>query len=184
MLLPMTPDLLDEHGRPTPATTFLLVHRALRRDLVLLRAAAAAASEPDDGQVGWVLERWGVFRRVLTDHHRSEDERLFPALRAAEPGLGPVLAVLDAEHAGLDAALDRAEAALDALPAGAGEAAAEIAVLARDLDAHLAREEEHLVPVMLRGGGGPPAGGGGPDEAVRRWVAEGLEPAVVAALTR
>lgn len=90
----MSPDLLDPRGRPTPVTTFLLVHRALRRDLVLLRVAAAAAAEPDEGQVGWVQERWRLFRRAVTEHHHAEDERLFPALRAADPGLAPVLAAL------------------------------------------------------------------------------------------
>lgn len=168
-------------GHPTPATPFLLVHRALRRDLVLLRAAAGAAVEPDAGQVGWVQQRWRTFRAVLDDHHAAEDDRLFPALRTAAPGLAPVLDVLDAQHAGLDALLDRVGAAVTALP-GDGAVAA-LDELACVLVPHLDLEEEHLVPVMLRTAAGPPAGGGGgPDDAVMRWVAEGLDEDVLAAL--
>lgn len=176
----MAHDLLDDTGRATPATTFLLVHRALRRDLVLLRVAAAAAAEPDDGQVGWVQERWRLFRRALTDHHHAEDERLFPALRSAEPGLAPVLAVLDAQHTALDTALDRTEAALAGLPDGAAAAAAAVAELAADLDAHLALEEEHLVAVMLRARTAPDARTAPVD--LLRWTTEGAPPAVLAAL--
>ncbi len=178
--------MLLDAGRPTPATTFLLVHRALRRDLVLLRSAARAAVEPDVGQVGWVRERWRTFRAVLDDHHAAEDARLFPALRAAEPSLAAVLDELDAQHAGLDALLDRVGAAVDALPADG--AAAALDELAAVLVPHLDLEEEHLVPVMLRTAAGPPPSGSSPsraragDPAVHRWVAEGLDAELLAAL--
>jgi hypothetical protein len=175
--------MLLADGRPTPATTFLLVHRALRRDLVLLRAAARTAAEPDAGQVGWVRQRWQLFRAILDDHHAAEDRRLFPALRAAEPALAPVLDELDAQHAGLDAVLDRAEDAVDGLPGTAGRAVVALGELASVLVPHLALEEEHLVPVMLRAPLGPPPGDGArPDDAVRRWVGEGLDEDVLAAL--
>lgn len=177
MTLRPTPPLLDADGRTTPATAFLLVHRGLRRDLDLLAALAGS------GDRAALAERWQLFGRVLHDHHTAEDERLFPALGAAEPALAPVLAELDAQHAALGDALARVAAAL----AGADDAALRRALsgLSRDLDAHLRLEEEHLVPVMLRGGTGPrpqDARRAAGDPQLLRWIREGLDDAALWAL--
>lgn len=191
----MTPPLLDDRGRPTAATTFLLVHRALRRDSGRFPSAVRSLAYGEVDRAGRTAERWRTFRGVLDDHHRAEDTRLFPALLAAESGLTGVLVELGEQHAGLDDLLDRAEASLDVLAARGVDAVARetsvevMAGLARHLEDHLALEEEHLVPVMLRDPA-PFRPSPGPsrqqsarvDDQALAWLAEDLDPVTLAVL--
>ncbi len=177
------PPLLDAAGRPTPATTFLLVHRALRRDLARFGPALRAA-RGDAEQRARVVGHWRDVEAALDAHHAQEDAALFPALLEAEPSLAPVLAQLDSQHAALDAALAGLRTAFEA---GDDTAAADaLDELANDLDGHLALEEEHLVPVMLAGAGvlrGPGRRDAGPDPRwLAAWAAEGLDARTSAAV--
>lgn len=188
--MPMTLTLLAADGAPTSATNFLLVHRGLRRDLARFPLAVRNLSPGDSAQARLVVDHWQRVRGVLDEHHAAEDERLFPALLAAEPALAEVLAVLDGQHAALDGALAAIESALAELPgAGAARAADLLAAFAADLDGHLALEEEHLVPVMLRaagqsGGAGRGAGFGEGRAWALAWATEGLDAGTLAAVLR
>lgn len=194
----MTPTLLGPDRSPTSATNFLLVHRALRRDLARFPQAVRHLPAHDGAQARRIVDHWRLVRGALDAHHAAEDERLFPALLASEPALADVLAVLDGQHAALDGALAAIESALAELPGLAGPRAAELlAAFAADLASHLALEEEHLVPVMLRSpgpGGGPGGGmsggaersnGAGADQGwLLAWGAEGLDDATLTAVLR
>lgn len=93
--------------------------------------------------------------RLLTVHHTLEDTGMFPSLRRAEPGLGPVLDRLQEEHGaihGLIEHLDRALVALVGGPGGLDGLAVAVDRLTDALLSHLAYEEGELVGPLSRVG--------------------------------
>ncbi|MER5334274.1 nitroreductase/quinone reductase family protein [Micromonospora sp. NPDC002717] len=122
-----------------------LVHDAFRRELALIR------DEVDRSGPGL-----GAQLRVncltvcqgLHHHHTNEDDGMFAALDGQRPDLAPTLARLREEHqriAALVARLQQVVGAPDADPAGVRR---EVARLTVELEAHLAYEEEQLIPVL------------------------------------
>src|SRR5207237_1475753 len=91
---------------------------------------------------------WAMFQHQLHVHHTSEDEALWPPLRAAVPTAGE-LAVLDAmerEHAVIEPSLERVD---ESLMAGDADAVGRaIALLATDLNDHMAHEESSALPLV------------------------------------
>ena len=85
---------------------------------------------------------------------------LFPALRRANPGLGPVVDKLEADHQQVSVLLEEVEAAAGNL-AGAETAetrqrlTAALEALSTDLLAHLAYEEENVADTMRTMNGWP-----------------------------
>ncbi len=83
-----------------PADTRMMgiVHGALRRDLERARQVAGTAPYPTGRQrealgrhVVWLMD-------FLHAHHTGEDEGLWPAVRAKNPAVQPLLASLEADH--------------------------------------------------------------------------------------
>jgi alkanesulfonate monooxygenase SsuD/methylene tetrahydromethanopterin reductase-like flavin-dependent oxidoreductase (luciferase family) len=95
---------------------------------------------------------------VIDHHHRLEDDGIFPHLRAAEPGLDPVILRLTAEHRVIHEVLGAVDRALvDLIRAGdvpADHAALQVAVdgLTDTLNSHFAYEEEQIVEPLARFG--------------------------------
>jgi iron-sulfur cluster repair protein YtfE (RIC family) len=92
--------------------------------------------------------------RVVHTHHGLEDVTLFPALREANPALGPIVDKLQADHRQVSTLLDQVEAAANALVTQEAVSTREQLVhtfnnLATDLLAHLAFEEEAIGPTLL-----------------------------------
>lgn len=118
---------------------FMMVHATLRRDASDLVTAA------ERGSTGVLRDRVTLFARVLSVHHRGEDEVLLPALRARQPGFGPCCSLIEAQHEGLDSAVVELAGAIESL---CGE---ETVALARGtqrlLEEHLSTEESQLLPV-------------------------------------
>jgi Hemerythrin HHE cation binding domain len=112
-------------------TMMFAMHDALRRDLE--RVGRLADRRHLEALVGWEL-----FKKFLVNHHESEDEALWPALRAAVEAKPDQLALVDAleaEHAVIDPLL----AAIDAAtPDRFGDLVDE---LRATLSMHLAHEE-------------------------------------------
>lgn len=172
----------------TPARTpgeslfdeLLWVHGAIRADLEKVRglAADAVAGAPPErigAAVGelrtnsplWQLKA-GCFAhcRFVHHHHRLEDMALFPALRRANPELGPVVDKLESDHRSIAARVDEVEAAVAALDGAEGIAGGEPAegdgddraarerlagaleTLAGELLEHLGYEEESVAATM------------------------------------
>jgi hemerythrin-like domain-containing protein len=89
----------------------------------------------------------------VTGHHTLEDQAVFPHLRAAEPGLAPVLARLADEHKTIHKVLEDVDAALAGHLRGAGGGLQEAADILTDvLLSHLAYEEAQLVEPLARHG--------------------------------
>ena len=143
----------------------LWVHGMIRRDLDTVRELAAATTngKPAD-EVRAELETlktsgplWKLkvnclhYCRFVHAHHGAEDTKLFPALRAANPDLGPVVDRLEADHRRVSDLLDEVEEAADDLSVEA-ETRARVArgldELADHLLEHLKFEEESVEDTM------------------------------------
>ena len=135
------------------------VHGMIRRDLETVRGLAERARElPADelaAEVGalrangplWALKVNCLhYCRFVHGHHHLEDVALFPALRAADPELTPVVDRLEGDHRRVAAQLDEVEAAVAAddrdrlVPA--------LNTLTETLLEHLAFEEESIGPTL------------------------------------
>ena len=80
-----------------------VVHKAFRRDLARMQAAAAQAVDPDMQTA--LGDCWATFNRYLIVHHTAEDETLWPPMRAKLSGRGQDLGLLTEmvdEHSRLD----------------------------------------------------------------------------------
>ena len=78
---------------------------------------------------------------------------MFPSLRAADPGLGPVVDRLEEEHHAIAAVLERVDAALVGLvgrPEALDEVQAAVDLLSDTLLSHLSYEERELVEPLAR----------------------------------
>jgi alkanesulfonate monooxygenase SsuD/methylene tetrahydromethanopterin reductase-like flavin-dependent oxidoreductase (luciferase family) len=160
--------LVGEHEGVTPAgragqQTLLAVHAHLRTELDQLRgvaedvergrmSAAQARSHVNHmtlRQNYWTLGAFcSAYCRVVSVHHAIEDQRMFPDLRAADAGLGPVLDRLAEDHEVIGRMLTEVDAALVTMMAdesGLDGARAAIDRFADVLLTHLADEEEQLL---------------------------------------
>ena len=91
--------------------------------------------------------------RFVHAHHGAEDRMLFPALRAADPGLGEAIDKLEADHRQVSDLLDEVEAGAEGLSqAEETETRTRLAgaldELATHLLEHLAFEEESVEETM------------------------------------
>ena len=152
------------------AQTLLAVHAHLRRELDQLRevmgevaagrvSAARARSHLHHMTMRQNYWAFGAFCasycRVVAVHHAIEDLRMFRDLRRADPGLGPVLAGLSAEHEAIAAILTEVDDALVAMikdPDHLKDAEAAVDRLADALLPHLQLEEDQLLgPIATLG---------------------------------
>ncbi|WP_183091461.1 hemerythrin domain-containing protein [Streptomyces radicis] len=155
-------------GPPTPQGEAMVaelrwIHDMIRRDLgIALRLAdeVTAGAPADEIRRGltslasqgplWQLKINCLrYCRFVHAHHGIESASLFPALRAANPALGPVVDRLEADHRTVSDVLDAVEAEAAGLggpdePAVRGRLAAALRRLADELLPHLEYEEEHI----------------------------------------
>jgi alkanesulfonate monooxygenase SsuD/methylene tetrahydromethanopterin reductase-like flavin-dependent oxidoreductase (luciferase family) len=144
------------------------VHDHLRAELAQLRdlVEQVAAGTLDAGaarshvnrmtlrQNNWTLGTYcEAYCRVVTTHHTLEDRAMLPALRAADPGLAPVIDRLAAEHHVIHDVIERVDRALVGLvsePDGMAGLRAAIDLLTDTLLSHLSYEERELVEPLAR----------------------------------
>ncbi len=150
----MTFSLRQADATAPDLSEFVLANRALRSGARLLAdavsAIAAGAPCPPERHdaIVWFAEH--VLHEVA-EHHRKEDDILWPVIVAAA-GTEVDLDALCDEHGVLDGVLHRATNALRIFDTycamGAANLAAVLTELADDLDEHLDRDEERLFPVI------------------------------------
>jgi hypothetical protein len=133
----------------------LWVHAAIRRDLEVVERLAA---DVGNGLPGEAVETtlaelktagplWQLSVNCLRycsfvhAHHGAEDVLLFPALRAANPSIGPAVDRLEADHARVSDLLDVVEAAARELTATDGDVRRRVIDGLEELHLHLL---EHL----------------------------------------
>lgn len=132
-------------------TAMMAAHDAFRRDLVKLATTAKKSNLADPAQQLAVLAGWEVFKRQLLQHHRSEDNFLWPVMREklkdSAAGLSTIDA-MEAEHdlidpllAGVDGAFAESEVAEERLADVVDE-------LVSKLTFHLGHEERDTLPMV------------------------------------
>lgn len=180
------PLLLNDDGTASMATLLMMSHHAFRRDIARFAAALEKVADGDASRVEPLREEWQFYRGALFGHHQMEDTRVFPHLRSEHPDVASTIDELTADHHRIDPLLDRGDQAFAALPATA-QVQAVVAELRSLLDAHLAREEAELVP-LLRGAREFPVPASD-DEAELyaqgfSWSMHGIAPAVLEQVQR
>jgi hypothetical protein len=150
------------------------VHDMIRSDLQIVRqlAADAAAGRPA-GEIAagiatlaaggplWQLRvNCLQYCQFVHHHHQAESVMLFPALRRANPAIGPVVDRLEADHARVAVLLDDVTGAAgdladDDTPGARRQLGAALQVLSDVLLAHLAYEEENVADTMRGMSGWP-----------------------------
>ncbi|GGL30177.1 hypothetical protein GCM10010095_14150 [Streptomyces anthocyanicus] len=132
---------------PADSRDMYAVHAMLRRELAELPAHVVNVREGDSRHAEIVAEHIDFVARILHVHHEGEDILVWPKLAERAPAdSAPVLAAMQAEHAGIDrglAALTGAAASWRAHPDVARRAAVVDALreLTPVVDSHLAAEE-------------------------------------------
>jgi hypothetical protein len=112
------------------------VHQDLRERLAVLRRQAAADGPGLSPDAGDLLGHCLGFCAAVHTHHTGEDDQLFPALRAADPELAPVIDKLAEDHTLVAGILRQ----LQDLPASTPDPA----TLRRQLDGLTAILESHF----------------------------------------
>lgn len=144
------------------------VHAHLRDELAQIRDVVAQVvdGETDAGaarhlindltvrQNYWTLGSFcAAYCRVVAIHHTIEDQTMFPGLASRVPSLAPVIERLSHEHeqiAEVLVALDDALVAMVTDSPGLAQVQARAEELSAALLAHLAYEEEQLLPAIGR----------------------------------
>jgi hypothetical protein len=161
-----------EQRSPTPQGEAMVaelkwVHDLVRRDLRTVRqladdvqaglpapAAAAGIRSLAAGGPLWQLKiNCLQYCRFVHSHHHAESIMLFPALRRANPALGPVVDKLEADHDRVSDLLDAVEAAASNLaerehPGTRRRLVEALQALSTDLLAHLQYEEDNVAGTM------------------------------------
>jgi len=126
------------------------MHDALRRELAQV-GRIASGRDDNPGTLLRAALGWELFRKFLTVHHQTEDDVLWPPLRASvagRPGQAALVDALEAEHGVIDpllAAIDAAAADPDYGYQRFGGIVDELSVT---LNAHLAHEEADGLPLI------------------------------------
>jgi iron-sulfur cluster repair protein YtfE (RIC family) len=123
----------------------LALHDGLRRDL---ERVGRLAAQVDGGPAGLLRATvgWELFKQFLVSHHQSEDEALWPALRAAviaHPDQLALVDALEAEHAVIGPLLAAVDASTE--PKQFADIVDE---LVTKLSAHLKHEEADGLPLI------------------------------------
>ncbi|MDQ3662958.1 MAG: hemerythrin domain-containing protein [Actinomycetota bacterium] len=143
------------------------VHDLIRRDLATVRRMAeqipAGLSAPEiqagieslaaNGPLWQLRVNCLHYCRFVHSHHSLESQAWFPALRAADPAMNPVVDKLEADHENVAGLLDEVDGAAAQLaacdsPEQRDRLVAALNQLAADLLAHLDYEEKHTAAIL------------------------------------
>lgn len=165
---PSGPDVTYSETGRRAGQHLIDVHDHLRHELTELREVVAqvrtgslgagearsALNEMAMRQNDWTLGAFcSRYCRVVTQHHAIEDQSVFPHLRSAEAGLGPVIDRLTEEHLVIHDAIEAVDQALVhhiQHPDDFDRLQTAIDVLTDTLLSHLSYEEHELVEPLAR----------------------------------
>ena len=129
-----------------------VIHAAVRRDLDRLEAALRVFSDGDRPRAAELRAAWKHLDDRLTEHHRQEDDLIWPALLRLGVDRG-LLEEMEQEHEQMAEALRATDAAMTRLgetaSAASGRDAAASVVSTREVvERHLRHEEGELEPAL------------------------------------
>lgn len=128
----------------------------VRRGAVSAGDARAALNEMTMRQNNWTLGAYcAAYCTVVSQHHGLEDNSIFPHLRRADAGLGPVLDRLEEEHVAIHGVVEGVDRALVELIREPGDFRAvqeTVDLLTDTLLSHLSYEERVIVEPLARYG--------------------------------
>ncbi|MFE2127241.1 nitroreductase/quinone reductase family protein [Streptomyces amritsarensis] len=137
------------------AGKLLAVHGWLRAQLAHVRELAGEGPrEGGAASLGLQLRQHCLaFCHTLEFHHRSEDAGLFPYLEQQHPHMREFFRRVGAEHAVIARLQEELVRALDPPGDGSGNGSGDgfsgrVERMSRELESHLDREEEQLLPVL------------------------------------
>ncbi|MFJ6197460.1 LLM class flavin-dependent oxidoreductase [Micromonospora sp. NPDC092111] len=128
----------------------------VRRGVVSAGDARGVLNRMTMRQNDWTLGAYcAAYCAVVTQHHGLEDNSVFPHLRRADPGLGPVLDRLEQEHLVIHDVVEGVDRALVALIREPGDHTGlqqAVDVLTDTLLSHLSYEERNIAEPLARYG--------------------------------
>ncbi|WP_329598159.1 nitroreductase/quinone reductase family protein [Streptomyces pseudovenezuelae] len=127
----------------SPAEAVRLVHDVFRRELALIRSELATGSTTLGAQL---RVNCLTFCQGLHNHHTGEDVAMFPFLAERHPEAAPALDRLRAEHEHIAALVEELRRTLSGTDLDSVRT--EVERLTTELEAHLAYEEEQLLPLL------------------------------------
>ncbi|MEV6739282.1 nitroreductase/quinone reductase family protein [Streptomyces sp. NPDC051104] len=131
----------------SPGEAIRAVHDVFRRELALIRKEFAASG--GGSALGAQLRiNCLTLCKGLGNHHAGEDIALFPSLEGRHPELAPAFDRLRREHERIAALLGDLRRVVSAPDADRARALPEVERLTDELEAHLAYEEERLIPLL------------------------------------
>jgi hypothetical protein len=130
-----------------------VVHRALTRDLDRVKEAITTQPYPQGRQRKALGDHVVWLMHFLHEHHTGEDDGLWPMVRHRNPGAGPLLDSLEADHRLITPAAERLAAAGTTYAATnddepRAELHAALKALTLVLIPHLEREVAEAMPVV------------------------------------
>jgi alkanesulfonate monooxygenase SsuD/methylene tetrahydromethanopterin reductase-like flavin-dependent oxidoreductase (luciferase family) len=116
--------------------------------------ARAVLNQMTMRQNNWTLGAYcAAYCTMITQHHGLEDRAVFPHLRRADPGLGPVIDRLEQEHAIIHEVVEDVDRALVGLVSNPGDFSQlqeAVDALTDVLESHLAYEEHQITEPLAR----------------------------------
>jgi iron-sulfur cluster repair protein YtfE (RIC family) len=134
----------------------VVVHTAFRREFAEAPALIRSVPAGNRERAQRVGDHVQLMLEMLHHHHDGEDRLLWPKLLdRVEADLRPVVELMERQHEGIHAELERATELLGRWRTGAGEDDREqlagcVERLTAVLEEHLAAEEEQLLPLAAR----------------------------------
>ncbi|MGH3069662.1 MAG: hemerythrin domain-containing protein, partial [Streptosporangiaceae bacterium] len=116
MTAPITPGLA---GPPLDTHDMVVIHRAFRRESLLLASLIAAVPGGDTGRARVLSAHLRWYRLGLHNHHHGEDELIWPLLLARAGLQAGLVLRMEAQHERVAASLDRVMLALPSWQASA-----------------------------------------------------------------
>jgi hemerythrin-like domain-containing protein len=144
---PTDPDLVDVRD-------MIVVHTALLREFRLAPGVVQHVDPGDRRRARLVEQHLDLLCSLMHHHHQGEDDLLWPVLGPRlSPSGNAQLAVAEAQHAGIEQALDRVARARQSWAVAVDESSRDALVdalvaLHGLLAEHLAFEEQNLLPLV------------------------------------
>jgi hemerythrin-like domain-containing protein len=144
------------HASTADIRDMLVVHQAFRNTYDRAPGLVRVVAPGDVKRAKVVADHVRLVERFLHLHHKGEDELLWPKLQERAPAeLEPTLRLMEEQHAQIDKLLTETAGLLaswrrDANAGDRDKLAESLTVLGTELTAHLAIEEEKVLPLAER----------------------------------